>query len=53
MQRDRFDMAMRRMRRRQALWAAARAACPDVDSASVAAIERAISALLAEEFPAT
>ncbi|WP_416369678.1 hypothetical protein [Tritonibacter mobilis] len=51
MQRDRFDIAMRRMRRRQALWAAARAACPTYDSfrQSCPAIERAIAATLVRE----
>lgn len=52
MQRDRFDIVMRRMRRRQALWAAARLACPDYETfrQSCGAIERAIAARLADEF---
>lgn len=51
---DRLNVAMARYRRRCQLWKAARAACPDVDSfrANMGAIERAVSALLAEECPA-
>lgn len=51
MQRDRFDMAMRRMRRRAALWKAARMACPNNETFRqlCPAIERAIAATLARE----
>lgn len=51
MRRDRLNLAMNRMRRRHALWQAARAACPTYDSfrQSCPAIERAIAATLARE----
>lgn len=46
-----FKVAMRRMHRRQALWQAARAACPTYETfrQSCPAIERAIAATLARE----
>lgn len=47
-----FTKAHARAFRRRQLWHAARMACPDYATfrASVGAIERAVSALLAEEF---
>ncbi|WOI29127.1 hypothetical protein [Sulfitobacter dubius] len=50
--REAFEVAQARTFRRRHLWHAARTACPDYATfrASVGAIERAVSALLAEEF---
>ena len=50
--RDAFTKAQTRAFRRRQLWHAARTACPDYETfrASVGAIERAVSRLLAEEF---
>lgn len=50
--RDAFTKAQARAFRRRQLWHAARMACPDysVFRANTGAIERTVSALLAEEF---
>lgn len=50
--RSAFEAAQARAFRRRQLWHTARMACPDYQTfrASVGAIERAVSALLAEEF---
>jgi hypothetical protein len=51
MQPDSFELAMRRMQRRTALWRAAREACPSYEAfrASTGAIERAIAVILARD----
>lgn len=47
-----FKIAQARAFRRRQLWYAARIACPDYETfrTSIGAIERAVSALLTEEF---